>query len=482
MNMYLITILLYAVILIFVGWFIGKHIKGASEFFVAGRNFGWRLLFTTLLAANIGAGSTVGVAGIAFKHGISAWWWIGSSAIGSLLLAYIVGPRIWAISQKYNLYTLGDYLDIRYARALRIAISMMMTIGTLALFAGQLLGIAWILNVVAGIEKIYGTLIGAFVVVIYFASGGLRSAAIVNILELAIIILGFVVATPFAISYVGGWDAMIVAVGANMQNPARTASYFAWDGIGWTTIIGYLLILTPSFCISPGLIGKIYGAKDVQTVKTGTMLNAIAQFIFAFLPVILGMCAFVAFPHLQQSELALPTAMKEMMPFGISALALAAIFAAEVSTADAVLYMLATAFTKDLYQVLINPQVNEQQLLSVGRKVTVVGGVLGVIIALFMPNIITALQIFYSLMSVSLAAPFLCGLFSKRASVQGAFASAGGGVLAVLYMQAFNNGKGVWLLNVPSTGIVIAVAIMLASMFILPNHSTNEDGMKNLKQ
>ena len=157
MNMYLMTILLYAVILVFSGWFIGKHIKGASEFFVAGRSFGWKLLFTTLLAANIGAGSTVGVAGIAYKSGISAWWWIGSSAIGSLLLAYLVGPRIWAISQKYNLYTLGDYLDIRYAKTLRIVISLMMTIGTLALFAGQLLGIAWILNVVAGIEKIYGT-------------------------------------------------------------------------------------------------------------------------------------------------------------------------------------------------------------------------------------------------------------------------------------------------------------------------------------
>lgn len=481
MNMYLMTILLYAVILVFSGWFIGKHIKGASEFFVAGRSFGWKLLFTTLLAANIGAGSTVGVAGIAYKSGISAWWWIGSSAIGSLLLAYLVGPRIWAISQKYNLYTLGDYLDIRYAKTLRIVISLMMTIGTLALFAGQLLGIAWILNVVAGIEKIYGTLIGAFVVVVYFAAGGLRAAAIVNILELVIILVGFVVATPYALSYVGGWDTLTQIISTNMNNPIKTQAYFAWDGIGTTTILGYLLILTPSFCISPGLIGKIYGAKDVKTVKIGTMLNAVVQFVFAFLPVILGMCAFAAFPHLTQSELALPTAMKEMMPFGISALALAAIFAAEVSTADAVLYMLATAFTKDLYKEMIKPNVNEQELLKVGRIVTIVGGGLGVIIALFMPNIITALQIFYSLMSVSLAAPFLCGLFSRRASAKGAFASALGGVSTVFYLQVFNAGKGIWLLNVSSTGIVVSVVIMLISMYVVPNKSILDDGMRNFK-
>lgn len=478
MNMYLVMILIYAVLLIFIGWFIGKHVKGAADFFVAGRNLDWKLLFTTLLAANIGAGSTVGVAGIAYRSGISAWWWIGASAIGSLFLAYWVGPRIWRISKQYNLYTLGDYLDIRYAQALRVAISTMMTVGTLALFSGQLLGIAWILNVVAGIERLHGTLLGAVVVVVYFGAGGLRSAAIVNILELIVIILGFVVATPYALAHVGGWEGLQTAVSANVTSPAKLQSYFAWDGIGTTSILGYLLILTPSFCISPGLIGKIYGAKDEYAVKTGTMLNAMVQFVFAFLPVIIGMCAFAAFPHLTQSELALPTAMKEMMPFGISALALAAIFAAEVSTADAVLYMLSTSFTKDLYKTFFNPAVSEEKLLKVGRLVTFGGGILGVVMALFMPNIITALQIFYSLMSVSLAAPFLCGLFSDKASVKGAFASALGGIATVLYLQFFHAGKGIWLLNVASTGIVVAVVIMLISMYVVPNKNIYADGMR----
>lgn len=480
MNMYLLMILLYAVLLIFTGWFIGKHVKGAADFFVAGRTLDWRLLFTTLLAANIGAGSTVGVAGIAYKSGISAWWWIGSSAFGSFFLAYWVGPKVWQIAQKYNLYTLGDYLDIRYAQTLRVAISCMMTVGTLALFSGQLLGIAWILNVVAGIEKIYGTLIGAVVVVLYFGAGGLRSAAIVNIIELVVIVLGFVIAAPYALSYVGGFEGMQMLVAKNMASQTAATAYFAWDGIGATTILGYLIILVPSFCISPGLIGKIYGAKDANAVKVGTMLNGLVQLIFAFFPVIIGMCAFAAFPDLKQPELALPTAMKELMPLGISALALAAIFAAEVSTADAVLYMLSTSFTKDLYKTFFNPQVDDVQLLKVGRIVTVVGGIAGVIMALFMPNIITALQIFYSLMSVSLAAPFLFGLFSQRASVQGAFASAGFGIITMLCLQFLNNGKGIWLLNASSTAILVAVLVMTASMYIIPNKSTNPDSIRNL--
>jgi solute:Na+ symporter, SSS family len=111
------------------------------------------------------------------------------------------------------------------------------------------------------------------------------------------------------------------------------------------------------------------------------------------LPTIIGMCAFAAFPELGNQELALPKAMKEMMPFGISALALAAIFAAEVSTCDTVLYMLATSLSKDLLPDLLPARSGRCGPLKVSQKLTVVCGVVGVFIAYYMANIITALAI-----------------------------------------------------------------------------------------
>ena len=241
----------------------------------------------------------------------------------------------------------------------------MMAIGTLALFSGQLLGIAWILNVVAGIDKLYGIIIAAVVVTLYFSAGGIKSAAIVNIIELIVILLGFCIATPFALQYVGGWSGLQAAVASHMGDSARTAKYFAWDGMGTTAILGYFLMLTPAFCISPGLIGKVYAAKDEKAVRVGTLWNGIVQLLFAFLPMLIGMCAYAAFPDLGNQELALPKAMKEMMPFGISALALSAIFAAEVSTCDTVLYMLATSLSKDLYKTFFHPEISDEELLKV---------------------------------------------------------------------------------------------------------------------
>ena len=468
MNIYLLTIIVYAILLIGIGYYIGKRVKGAADFFVGNRNFGWPLLFTTLLAANIGAGSTVGVTGLAFRYGVSSWWWIGCSGLGSLILALVVGPKIWEAGKKYNLYTMGDYLDLRYARVFRAITSTMMAVGTLALFSGQLIGIAWILDVVAGIDKIYGIIIGAVVVTLYFSAGGLRSAAIVNIVELVVILLGFLVATPFALSYVGGFSGLQSTIAQNMNNSAQTATYFAWDGIGYTTIIGYFLMLTPAFCISPGLVGKVYSAENTRAVKIGTLLNGIVQLLFAFLPLIIGMCAYAAFPGLENPELALPMAMKEMMPFGIAALALAAIFAAEISTADTVLFMLATSISKDLYKTFFNTEATDAQLLAFSRKATVVCGIAGVIVAHFMANIITALSIFYSLMTVSLAAPFLFGLFSTKASTKGALYSAGIGVLLTLVLQFSNGGKGLWILNATSTGIIAASVIMFLSLYFFP--------------
>ena len=80
----------------------------------------------------------------------------------------------------------------------------MMAVGTLALFAGQLLGIAWILQVAAGVPTTVGVVAGAAVTTLYFAAGGLFSAAVVNLVEVAVILAGFVAALPFIWSFVGG--------------------------------------------------------------------------------------------------------------------------------------------------------------------------------------------------------------------------------------------------------------------------------------
>ena len=452
-------IIIYAVILIIIGALIGRKAKTASDFFIAGRNLNSGLLFTTLIAANLGAGSTVGVAALAYKFGVSAWWWIGSAGIGSIILAFIVGPRIWKISRKHNLFTLSDYLEMRYNKLFSGLISIMMAFGTLALFSGQLLGIAWILETVAGIPKLYGVLTGAIVTTLYFSAGGLLSSAFVNIVEVGVILAGFLISVPYLLYSTGGLE--------NISARINDASYFDFGGMGLTAIIGYLIMLVPSFFVSPGLIGKIFGAKNIRAIKIGTALNGLVQLFFAIIPVFIGIVAFAYFPDLSNADLALPVIMKNMLPFYISSLALAAIFAAEVSTADTVLYMLAGALTNDIYKKFLNPNISDKNFLRASRVTSIICGVLGILLALKLESIISALTIFYSLMSVSLTAPLIFGLFTKKANSNGAILSAILGVALTLYITFFKNGVidfGFIKLNATTCGIIFSFVIMFFAM------------------
>ena len=69
----LALLIAYAAAQVALGLWIGRRVRGAGDFFVAGRALGPGLLATTLLAANIGAGSTVGAAGLGYRDGLAAW-------------------------------------------------------------------------------------------------------------------------------------------------------------------------------------------------------------------------------------------------------------------------------------------------------------------------------------------------------------------------------------------------------------------------
>ncbi len=107
MSATLLLLAVYSAVMIGVGLWIGRRVRATGEFFVAGRTLGPGLIFATFLAGNIGAGSTVGAAGLAYRDGISAWWWNASAGIGCLILAVSVGPRMWRESSTHGDLTRG---------------------------------------------------------------------------------------------------------------------------------------------------------------------------------------------------------------------------------------------------------------------------------------------------------------------------------------------------------------------------------------
>jgi SSS family solute:Na+ symporter len=348
MNLYFGVLLGYSAVLILVGQIAAKRVHNASDFLVGGRRFGPGVIFATFLAANIGAGSTVGASGLGFRIGLSAWWWVGSAGIGTLILSQSVGPRLWRIAKEHDLHTLGDYLEFRYSKTVRGVISAILWFGTLAILAGQIMAISWILNVVIGLPKWAGCLAGGLVAVSYCATGGIAASAIVNIFELTVTMTGLTISALYALHLMGGWARLTAAFATDSS--AWAARMTTFTGAGPRPILALLAILVPSFICSPGLVQKIYSARDERSVRVGVALNSVGQLLFAFVPALFGMIALVHFGALRNSELALPAVLARMVPPWLGVWALAAIFSAELSATDAILFMLSTSLAVDLYK------------------------------------------------------------------------------------------------------------------------------------
>ena len=454
-NITLALLLVYTVGITAFGVWMGRRVRGAADFFVAGRSLRWPLVGGTVLAANIGAGTTIGAAGLAYRDGISAWWWNGAAGIGTLVLALWVGPRLWEIGSRKHHLTSGDFLEDRYNATLRGVVATLLLFGTLAILAAQLIAGAAVLEVVAGLPRWQGVIVGGVAMTLYFTAGGLLSSAWVNAVQLVVLLGGFVIALPIVLSRIGGLDAIAAA-------PAAPASY--WDPLysagarsGWTMLI----LLTPGFIISPGLVGKAYAAESARAVRIGIGVAGGMQLLFSFLPVLLGMSAVVSHPGITDMNLVLPTVLLNELPMFVGALALAAVFSAEVSTCDTILYMLSTSSSKDLYQRFVNPSASSEQVLAVARMAAIGGGVLGMVLAIQLDTIVGALSIFYSLMSATLFVPLLAGLFVTDARPRDAIAAIVGGVGTLLAAYFGTSGRGwadpsLWGLIGSAAGFVLS--------------------------
>lgn len=463
MNDLLLLLLVgYSIALVAIGLWVSRLVRGASDFFVAGRRLSAPLIFSTVLAANVGAGATIGAAGLAYRDGLSAWWWNGSAAIGSLFLAFLIGPRIWQIAKAHDLFTVGDYLERRYGPATRGIIASLIWLGTLSILAGQLIAGAAVLEVITGLPRWGGALIGGIVIVIYFVAGGLLSSAWVNLVQLVVLVAGFLAAVPYVVSGVGGIEAMRAT--AAVTPGFGSVIHSSGPGSGWAL----LFLLAPAFVISPGLVQKAYGAADARAVRVGIGLQAVVLAMFAFLPVVIGMAARTAHPDLTAPDQVLPFMLNTYLPPMLAGLALAALFSAEVSTCDAILFMLSTSLSQDLYKRFINPGATDRQLLRVARWAALAGGALGVILAIQLPTVVAALSIFYSLLAVSLFVPVVGGLFVPRAGSTEALAAIGAGVSVRLALEVFNAGQGLGVLDPTLLGMLAAAAAFGVTLRLRP--------------
>jgi SSS family solute:Na+ symporter len=459
MNVYVALLIGYSAALTALGLWIARRVRGPAEFFVAGRQLSWPFVAATMLAANIGAGATIAATGLAYQEGISAWFWNASAAFGSIILALFVAPKIWTLAAERGYLTIGDFLEDRYSQGVRVVIASLIWFGALFILAGQLLAGAAVFSVVAGLPNWAGVLVGGAAMTGYFSAGGLLSSVGVSAVQLIVKFAGFAIAVPLLLRATGGLGGLAHAPG--VPDTFFDPLFSSGANSGYTL----LLLSAPNFIVSPGLIQKAYGAASARAVKIGITANAVALVIFAFLPVLLGLSARVLFPGIEERDQVLPTLLLHGLPVWLGSLALAAVFSAEVGACEAILFMLSTSLSKDLYKRAINPDATPSQVLTVARVAALIGGMAGMALAMFVvKSIITALSVFYSIIGATLLVPVVGGLYVPRARTREAMAAIGAGIVAYLAVRYGTSGAGwlnpnLWGLIGSAAGFAVSLAL-----------------------
>ena len=420
-------LIVYSVGLIALGFWFSRSVRRSDDFFVANRTLGAGLIFSTFLAANIGAGSTVGATGLAYTDGWAAWWWNGSAGIGSLVLAFWIGPRVWREASEHGFLSVGDFLEHHFGRGVRGLAALSIWLGSFVILCGQLRGAAEVLQRAAGLSLETGAALAAIITALYFSAGGMMGAARINVIQLVIIVVGFLMAAPYALEHAGG------AMAAGQHG-----SFWRGERVGWPS----LLLLGPAFFLSPGLLQKAYAARSADAVRRGVGLNALALMAFAVLPVLLGLAARALYPGLERPEMALPAILTDGVPTLVGGFALAAVFSAELSTADAVLAMLASSGARDFYRGFIRPSAADAEVLRVARVLALAGCVVGYLLTFVFDSVASALTMFYSIMVVTLFAPTMGALFLPKAGGSSARAAMLVGVATLFTVHVVTGGAG----------------------------------------
>ena len=274
-----------------------------------------------------------------------------------------------------------------------------------------------------------------------------------NSLQVAVKAVGFLVAVPWMIAASGGWTDVAAA--------AADDSALSLGGAGFGGTAQLVLLLAPAFVVSPGLVQKLFGARDEHAVRIGVGLQAAALLAYAVLPVLLGMAARVHFPELADPGSALVRLFTEVAPMWLGALMLAAILSAEVSSADAVLFMIATSLSRDVLEPLSRGKLSDRARLALARRSALGAGALGILLANWFQSILSALSFFYGLLTLTLFVPLVAGLFWSRPGQSVALAaiasSLGAAGLAVLVGGAAES----WLPPIPLG--ILAGAIVYAA-------------------
>ncbi len=455
MSISLAILILYIVALFAISWYAKKRSEGSNEnFALAGRRLTAPLICVTIIGLAVGGASTIGVSEHAFKVGLSAGWYTIAWALGAIVMGLFMAKKY----REQNITTISELIERYHGKNAVILGVFCQIVIQLVIISLQYIAGGSILHAI--MPDIFDFKTGMIISAITFIGitfiGGMWSASLSNVLNIILIYAGILVATVVQFNKIGSMENLSASL------PANVPWFDFVDGVGIGTVTSWVITLITVNLSLQSILQISLGAKDASTAKKGFIWGGILMIPVGVLAAFLGICAKAMYPD-AQAALALPQVIVSLQP-ALAGITLAALWAADVSTACNLLLSAGTLFSSDIYKRFINPDCTESRQLLMTRLCVMISGIMTLGLAMSVSSILGTIMIGLSLTAAFSVIVIIALFFPRYTSKAAGFWTLLAGLVTLILWQVtpairiFNNVIYMeWLVCLVTYGVVAAV-------------------------
>ena len=461
---FLFVTITYLAVLAFLGWWGNRQTNGLQDYFTMSGKAGAILAGLAYFSTQYSMSTFMGVPGSIYHVGYAGMSVsVPGIAFSMVIPALLVGRRLIRLGHRYGMLTMADYLSDRYeSTAIRGLLAVLMLIFLVPMMGAQTIGAGVIFTTYTGADQWVGIVAMGVVVILYCMAGGIRSIMMTDVIQGVLMVVTAVTTFVVSLKLGGGLEtinAKLASVDPDyLRFPGHNNSY-PWQNYA------SMIVMWSFFSIGqPHLFTKFFTMKDYSTMFKAVLLGTLGMWFSASFIEWCGVTGAAVFPGItgKNSDFVVPLISQEGLHPVLSALMVAGIFSAGMSTISSLLITSTSAVSRDLYQRILKRDATDDETLKLSRVVTVVLGIIAIGIGILKPGSIFTIILFAFGGLGIWAAPIVLGMYWKRTTTTGVFVSViAGEILYFLMLTQFKS------LSMGFNPLIVAWTVTMVILFVV---------------
>lgn len=429
-----VSVIAYVLIMLPIGLYARKKIATSQDYVLAGRSLPFYMALATVFATWFGSESIMG-AGAAFAE--NGFRGVLEDPFGAGLCLIIAGIFFNRKLYRLNFLTIGDYYKHRYNTLVATFLSVVIIVSYFGWVAAQFLALGIVLSsVVPGLSLFWAVLISAALVVGYTFRGGMYSIALLDTIEMVVIIVGLIAVLLYAVNNIGGFDVLFAITPEHFWNPLPEQTGSLTE---WILFVTALMTMGLGSIPQQDIYQRAMSAKNENVSAWASIWGGILYFTIVMIPLAIAVIARYFYPDVLQNnpEQLIVTLVMDHTPIIIQVLFFGALVSAIISTASGALLAPGTLLAENVVKPFFK-NMHDKLRLSIIRVAIIVVALGAILLSLNEDaRIYELVGEAYSVTLVAAFVPLVVGLYSKKANSFGALWSIMLGIGAWQYWDHF---------------------------------------------